>query len=182
MSTSNSDAAAVFTRLSKPLPGFNLTSTDLDPSKPIGIAQVGDTFGCSGQNLSPQLSWVGAPKGTQSFAVVCYDPDAPTGSGWWHWLLFNLPASTNALPTGTGSADGARLPAGAAQAITDYGVPGYGGPCPPPGHGPHRYYFRVHALGVPKLELPAGASAALVGFNINGNTLATAELLATYSR
>jgi hypothetical protein len=139
-------------------------------------------FGCSGENISPELHWVNPPKGTKSFAVTVYDPDAPTGSGWWHWVVWNIPAKAQSLPARAGDPASGLLPAGAMQGNTDFGSPGYGGPCPPAGDQPHRYYFRLHALRVDKLDLPPNATAAMVGFNVKANTIAVAELMATYSR
>ena len=176
------DLAAIFTATGKPLASFKLTSTDIAEGGKLAQAHVYNGFGCSGGNLSPALHWSGAPAGTRSFAILMYDPDAPTGSGFWHWLVYNLPATTTSLAAGAGEASGKALPAGAGQGRTDFGSAGYGGPCPPPGSGDHHYYFRVHALKIDKLELPPEATAALVGFNINGNTLATAQLVGLYGR
>jgi Raf kinase inhibitor-like YbhB/YbcL family protein len=176
------DAAAVFARLAKPVAGFELTSPDIADGQTIAQKHVFNGFGCSGQNVSPVLRWQGAPAGTKSFAVVVYDPDAPTGSGWWHWVIFNIPANFSSLAAGAGDPNRSGLPAGSTHAITDFGSPGYGGPCPPPGDKPHRYFFRVHALGVEKIDMQTTASPALVGFNINANTLATAQLVALYGR
>jgi len=161
---------------------FRLVSPDLVPGQQIAAAQVFNGFGCSGGNVSPALSWRNAPAGTKSFALMVHDPDAPTGSGWWHWVVWNLPASLQALPSRAGDPQAGLMSPGATQGNTDFGVPGYGGPCPPPGDKPHRYYFRLHALKVEKLDLPATATAAFVGFNVNANTLAVAELMATYGR
>ena len=180
-------AAAVVLSLvaSRPLAAqqvFQVTSPQLAPGAKLAEAQVYNGFGCSGGNVSPALNWSNPPAGTQSFAVMMYDPDAPTGSGWWHWVVWNIPADVRGLAAGAGDGKAPRLPAGAVQGNTDFGGPGYGGPCPPPGSKPHRYFIRVHALKVPKLDLPANATAAFVGFNVNASTLATAELLGTYSR
>jgi Raf kinase inhibitor-like YbhB/YbcL family protein len=160
---------------------FTLTSTDISAKKPIDDKHVFNSFGCSGGNVSPELSWKGAPKGTKSFALTAYDPDAPTGSGWWHWVVYNIPASTTSLPSGAGDAKSPKLPEGAVQGNTDFGTPGYGGPCPPPGK-PHRYIFTVFALDTDKLDIPQGATAAFVGFNLHGHTLAKASLTAKYGR
>jgi Raf kinase inhibitor-like YbhB/YbcL family protein len=176
------DLAAIFTSTGKPLAGFVLTSNTFAEGGRIADAQVYNSFGCTGGNQSPDLSWSGAPEGTKSFAILMYDPDAPTGSGFWHWLVYNIPAESTALAPGAGDTAGTALPAGTVQGRTDFGSLGYGGPCPPPGSGDHRYYFRVHALKVDKLELPEGATAALLGFNVNANTLATAQLVGIYSR
>jgi Raf kinase inhibitor-like YbhB/YbcL family protein len=160
---------------------FTLTSTDISAKKPIDDKHVFNSFGCSGGNVSPELSWKGAPSGTKSFALTAYDPDAPTGSGWWHWVVYNIPASTTSLPSGAGDAKSPKLPEGAVQGNTDFGTPGYGGPCPPPGK-PHRYIFTVFALDTDKLDIPQGATAAFVGFNLHGHTLAKASLTAKYGR
>ena len=162
--------------------GFVLTSPDLAPGARVGARHVANTFGCSGQNVSPALAWRGAPTGTKSYAVTVYDPDAPTGSGWWHWVVYNVPVTTTSLAAGAGDAPGSGLPAGAAQGTTDFGTKGYGGPCPPPGDRPHRYVFTVHALKVDKIDVPANATAALVGFNLNANRLASASFTARYGR
>jgi Raf kinase inhibitor-like YbhB/YbcL family protein len=161
---------------------FTLTSPQFAPGAKLGEAQVYNGFGCSGGNVSPELRWSGAPEGTKSFALLVHDPDAPTGSGWWHWVAWNIPATATSLPAKAGDPAAGLMPAGAVQGRTDFGVPGYGGPCPPPGSKPHRYYFRLHALKVDRLDLPADATAAFVGFNVNANTLGVAELLGTYSR
>lgn len=159
---------------------FTLSSTDLGGQ--ATDQQVYNGFGCTGKNLSPQLSWTNAPAGTKSFAVTMYDPDAPTGSGWWHWVVFDLPASTALLPTGAGTPGMPGIPEVAVQSRTDFGGQGYGGPCPPVGHGAHRYVVTVHALGVEKLGLDAQASPALVGYTLNANTLAKASLIFYHSR
>jgi Raf kinase inhibitor-like YbhB/YbcL family protein len=125
------------------------------------------------------LSWTPGPDGTLSYALTCYDPDAPTGSGWWHWVVFNIPANVTSLPKGF-AADDATIP-GLVQSRTDFGKPGYGGPCPPPGK-PHHYIFTVYALKVKSLDLDANASGAMVGFYIGMNKLAKAKITAIYSR
>lgn len=162
--------------------GFTLTSLDIVPNTKISLKHVFKGFGCEGGNLSPALSWTGAPEGTKSFAITAYDPDAPTGSGWWHWVVYNIPADITELKTGAGSAESPQLPPGAAQGKTDFGTVGYGGPCPPAGHGKHRYIFTVHALKTDKLDVPADATAALVGFMINANRLGKATLTGIYAR
>ncbi len=138
-------------------------------------------FGCAGGNLSPQLSWSGAPEGTKSFALTCFDPDAPTGSGFWHWVVVNIPPGVSSLEAGAGNPDG-NLPARALQVRTDFGTPGYGGPCPPEGDHPHRYLFTVHAVGLDELPVTADTAAAVVGFYLNFNTLAKAALMGLYKR
>jgi Raf kinase inhibitor-like YbhB/YbcL family protein len=137
-------------------------------------------FGCAGGNTSPALAWSGAPAGTRSFAVTCFDPDAPTGSGFWHWVVVNISADVTCLPAGAGSGQG--LPAGALQVRTDFGAPGYGGPCPPEGDHPHRYLFTLHAVGLDALPVTADTSAAVVGFQLNFNTLEKASLMGLYKR
>jgi len=138
-------------------------------------------FGCAGGNRSPHLKWSGAPAGTKGYAVTCFDPDAPTGSGFWHWLVVNIPASVTELPAGAGSAGG-KLPPGALQTRTDFGTPGYGGPCPPQGDHPHRYLFTVYAVNTETLPVKADSSAAVVGFNLHFATLAKAEIMGLYKR
>lgn len=158
---------------------FRLSSNDLKEGQRMPEAQVFNGMGYSGGNRSPHLAWDGAPAGTQSFVVTCYDPDAPTGSGWWHWVVINIPASVKELPGGAGS--GKNLPPGALQIRTDFGKPGYGGAAPPAGPD-HHYIFTVHALKVPKLDLDEQASPAMVGFMCNFNGLGKATLTATYSK
>jgi hypothetical protein len=160
---------------------FTLTSTDFTEGDTLANTQVFNEFGCKGGNVSPALAWSGAPAGTQSFALLMHDPDAPTGSGWWHWVVYNIPAATGSLPAGAGDAKKGLMPKGAVQGRTDYGSVGYGGPCPPPGK-PHHYNFRLYALKVPKLEVPEGASAALVAFNVRAQALGEAQLTGMYGR
>jgi Raf kinase inhibitor-like YbhB/YbcL family protein len=144
--------------------------------------EVFDGFGCSGQNVSPQLSWSGAPAGTKSFAVTMYDPDAPTGSGWWHWVVFDLPSNVTELKAGAGTPEKNLMSAAAVQSMTDFGKPGYGGPCPPEGHGYHQYIITVYALKTDKLGLDKNASPAMAGFYLNSNILAKASLVFYYKR
>jgi Raf kinase inhibitor-like YbhB/YbcL family protein len=163
--------------------GFKLSSADIKPNSTISNKHVFKGFGCEGENISPALSWSGAPKGAKSFALLVHDPDAPTGgAGWWHWVVYNIPVSESALAQGAGTADGATLPAGSAQNKTDFGAPGWGGPCPPQGHGKHRYQFTLHALKTDKLDIPDGATASLVGFMINANSVGKAKLTGVYGR
>jgi Raf kinase inhibitor-like YbhB/YbcL family protein len=163
-------------------PPFVLTSTDFRANGPISMEQVFGGFGCTGQNISPALAWSGAPAGTRSFALMVHDPDAPTGgAGWWHWLVLNIPAGTTGLPKDAGRADGTKLPAGAVQVNTDFGSPGWGGPCPPVGDRAHRYNFTLYALSVDKLDV-TGASASLAGYMVNGNTLARATRTGKFAR
>lgn len=160
---------------------FSLTSIDIAAGKHMKKAQEFNGFGCTGDDLSPQLSWSGAPAGTVAFAITAYDPDAPTGSGWWHWQVVNIPAEVTSLAAGAGKSDQTAIPKGSQQIENDYGVAGFGGACPPQGHGVHRYQFTVHALSK-KLELPANASGALTGYMINANSLASGTIEALYKR
>ncbi|MCX8226888.1 MAG: YbhB/YbcL family Raf kinase inhibitor-like protein [Sulfitobacter sp.] len=159
---------------------FQLTSPDISEGQQLDNQFVLSGFGCEGGNISPALEWSGVPEGTKSLVVTAYDPDAPTGSGWWHWVAFNIPANVSSLAQGAGSVGG-DMPEGAVQSLTDFGVPGFGGACPPAGEV-HRYQFKVHALGVEALGLDENASAALVGFMTGANTIATANLTAVYTR
>ena len=160
--------------------GFTLSSPDYAEGATLREAQVYAGFGCSGGNQSPALTWDNPPAGTQSFALTLYDPDAPTGSGWWHWVVFDIPADVRALPLDA-AGTGAR-PAGAVQSLTDFGAPGFGGACPPEGDKPHRYIFTLYALDVPKLGLDAGTMPAMVGFTLAGHTLGKAVLTTHYGR
>ncbi len=160
---------------------FTLSSTDISHGDFMKSEQEFQGFGCSGGNLSPQLSWTGAPKGTKAFAITAYDPDAPTGSGWWHWQIVNIPSNVSTLATGAGDSSKKLAPKGSLQISNDYGLAGFGGACPPEGHGAHRYQFTVHALST-KLELPENASGALAGYMINANSLASSTIEALYKR
>jgi Raf kinase inhibitor-like YbhB/YbcL family protein len=161
--------------------GFSLTSPDIAAGAKIADAQVFNSFGCSGGNTSPALSWSNPPSGTKSFALLVHDPDAPTGSGWWHWVVYNIPATATSLPSDAGDPKKSLMPGGVVQGRTDFGTAGYGGPCPPPGK-PHHYHFRLYALKVAKLDLPADATAAFVAFNVHANSLGEAHLLGLYGR
>jgi Raf kinase inhibitor-like YbhB/YbcL family protein len=145
----------------------------------IAPAQVYNSFGCTGGNVSPQLVWSGAPQGTKSFVLTVFDPDAPTGSGFWHWVVANIPAGTSGLANGASKTS--KMPAGSLETRTDFGAPGYGGPCPPPG-APHRYVFTLYALKVDKLDVTADSSGALVGFNTIANSIGKATFTAKYGR
>lgn len=162
--------------------GFTLTSPQLKPGGRFADEQVFSGFGCQGGNISPALLWKGAPAGTKSFAVTIYDPDAPTGSGWWHWVMFNIPATTTSLAKNAGNPEAGLAPAGSVQSRTDYGKPGYGGPCPPVGDKPHLYQFTVYALKTEKLPLDDQTSAAMVGYYLNQNLIKRTVLNAQYSR
>jgi Raf kinase inhibitor-like YbhB/YbcL family protein len=161
---------------------FDLTSPDpeVKNGRPMPKAQEYKGFGCNGDNLSPALEWKNPPAGTRSFAVTVFDPDAPTGSGFWHWVVYNIPATTTTLPAGAVVKE--PLPVGAKQGRNDFGERNFSGACPPSGDKPHHYIFTVHALKVDQITVPEDASAALVGFNIISNRIGLAKLTATYSR
>ncbi len=161
---------------------FELKSADIAENGMIAEKFVFKGFGCNGGNLSPALSWRDPPAGTKSFALMVHDPDATTGgAGFWHWIVYDIPASAAGLPEGVGK-DGKGLPQGAAQLATDFGEPGYGGPCPPEGAAPHHYQFTLYALKIDKLELPPHATASLAGFLISSNALGKARFGAAYGR
>ncbi|HTG00464.1 MAG TPA: YbhB/YbcL family Raf kinase inhibitor-like protein [Nitrospirota bacterium] len=148
----------------------------------LTVDQVYSGFGCTGKNISPALKWMNGPKAAKSYAVTVYDPDAPTGSGWWHWVIFNIPADVTELATDAGNAQKNLAPKGSVQSVTDYGKPGFGGACPPPGDKPHRYIFTVFALDIPKLDLDEKVNPALAGFMLNQHALAKASLISYYGR
>ncbi len=159
---------------------FGLVSDDLVDGARLDLPQVSGRLGAGGADRSPQLSWSGFPAETKSFVITVFDPDAPTTSGFWHWAVADLPVSTTVLPTDAGLEDGAGLPDGALQLANDAGFTGYVGAAPPPGHGPHRYYFGVHAVDVESLELPADASCAYLGFNLFSHSLGRAVIMGTW--
>jgi Raf kinase inhibitor-like YbhB/YbcL family protein len=163
---------------------MSVASAEIKEGATIANEQVFKGFGCTGENVSPSLSWSGAPSGTKSFALTIYDPDAPTGSGWWHWVVFNIPAATTSLPKGAGDVKKKLMPSGAIQSRTDFGTDGYGGPCPPTGGKPHHYQITVFAVDVDKLPdaKNEAASPALVGFDLRSHTLAKATLTGLYGR
>ncbi len=161
---------------------FKLMSPDIRPNGTIAMEQVFNGFGCSGQNISPALGWSGAPADTKTFALLVHDPDAPTGgAGWWHWLVVNIPAGATQLRKDAGKADGSNLPFGCVQIDTDFGGPGWGGPCPPVGDKPHRYNFTLYALKVDGLDV-GGASASLAGYMVNANAIGKAKLTGKFGR
>ena len=162
--------------------GFKLESPDVKPNSTMDKKFEANVFGCSGENKSPALKWSGAPKDTKSFVVTVYDPDAPTGSGFWHWFVYNIPADVTELPSNAGAQGGANLPKGAAMNRIDFGVAAWGGPCPPPGDKAHRYVFTVYALKKEKLEVPPDATAAVAGFMTHANKIASATFTAKYGR
>lgn len=148
------------------LPTFTLSSTDVADGETLAKPHVSGMLGAGGEDVSPQLAWSGFPAETRSFAVTCYDPDAPTVSGFWHWAVFNIPADVTELPTGAGDASGSGLPAGAITLGNDAGLKQYVGAAPPPGHHVHRYFFAVHAVGVETLDIDGDARPAILGFNL----------------
>ena len=160
--------------------GFTLKSDAINGQ--LASAQVLNGFGCRGSNVSPHLSWKNAPKGTKSFAVTMYDPDAPTGSGWWHWVVFDIASDVTFLAENSGDVNLNKMPKNTLQSRNDFGQMGYGGACPPVGHGVHKYIFTVYALDTPTLSLDVNASPALVGFMLHSHTLAKASLIAYYGR
>ena len=164
------------------VPSFTVTSTDIHDGATLPPDQMSGLFGAGGKDMSPQLSWSGFPATTKSFAVTVYDPDAPTGSGFWHWAVANIPASVTSLPADAGSEDGSKLPPGAVAIANDARLKRFLGAAPPKGHGKHRYYFVVHALDVPTLEIPKEASAAFLGFNVIQHSVGRAILVAFAER
>lgn len=174
---------ALVLSLAWPAQAFELASPDFDAGEAMPKTHAFDGFGCTGDNVSPALTWRNAPEGTESFALMVHDPDAPTGgAGFWHWVVINIPEDTTALPRGAGSAGELPLDAPARQIRNDYGFNGWGGPCPPEGHSAHRYRFTLYALPKAKLGVPADATASLAGFMINTNAIASTTLQGTYER
>ncbi|MFV8346881.1 YbhB/YbcL family Raf kinase inhibitor-like protein [Flavobacterium sp. ZB4P13] len=159
---------------------FTLSSKDLG-GQATKTEEFGG-FGCTGKNQSPQLSWANAPEGTKSFAITMYDPDAPTVSGWWHWVVFDIPSNSNELVTNAGNVTVNLAPKGAIQSVTNYGVAGYGGPCPPENHGLHQYIITVYALKTDKLGLDSNTNPATVGYYLWMNTIAKASIVTYYQR
>lgn len=163
------------------MPGtMSLSSDDISHGHFMSKLHEADVFGGEGHNISPQLSWKGAPPGTQAYAVFAYDPDAPTGSGFWHWQLVNIPVEVTSLVTGAGSSDSTAIPRGSQQMKNDYGSIGFGGACPPNGRT-HRYQFTVYALSQ-KLDIPENASSAVVGFMVNMHSLGSATIESLYKK
>jgi Raf kinase inhibitor-like YbhB/YbcL family protein len=161
------------------VPTIELSSADIADGEMLSSAQVANIMGYDGSNFSPQLSWSGFPEGTKSFAITVHDPDAPTGSGFWHWLAVNIPVGVTSLPTGAGSADSTTLPSGVLQIRNDAGTWGYVGSAPPPGE-PHRYVHTVHAVDVDHLDVDADSSAAVVGFNLRFHAIARGQIVPVF--
>jgi len=161
---------------------FEVSSIDVKEDEELPAPQLSGIFGAGGEDCSPQLSWSGFPSETKSFVVTCYDPDAPTASGFWHWAVVDVPAVVTSLSTGVGDDSGSGLPEPAFQLRNDAGLARYLGAAPPPGHGRHRYFFVVHAVDVESLGLPRDASNAFLGFNLFGRTLARATMVCWYAR
>lgn len=161
---------------------FKLTSSDFRQGGKLKESQVYNTFGCQGGNQSPALSWSNVPKNTQSLVLTAYDPNAPTGSGWWHWIVYDMPADTRSLATNAGTVNSTTLPAGAKQGRNDAGTYDFGGACPPKGDKPHRYIFTLYALDIPHLDVPPDASAAHIGFAIHNHIIAKTTTYAKYGR
>lgn len=162
------------------VPSFTLRSNDVSEGETLPTPHLSGILGAGGEDLSPHLAWSDFPAETRSFAVTCFDPDAPTASGFWHWAVCNIPVTTTELPSGAGDASGSGLPAGAVTLKTDGGVKQYLGAAPPPGHGPHRYIFAVHALSAEKLDVDENGTPAFLGFNMFGTTLARATITPIY--
>jgi len=168
-----------FARLPE-VPGFTLTSTSVKDGEPLPAPQLSGMFGVpGGQDASPQLEWSGAPAATRSYAVTVYDADAPTGSGFWHWAVANIPAGITSLPEGAGDDTGSQLPPPAYQLPNDARAARYIGGTPPAGHGPHRYFITVHALDIEDIGVGADATPAFLGFTMAGHILGRATVIAT---
>ncbi len=165
-----------------PVAPFTVTSSDVADGQTLPVAQVSGLMGAGGQDLSPHLAWSGFPAETRSFAVTCYDPDAPTASGFWHWAVADIPVDVTELPTGAGSPESEGLPKSAVTVRNDAGMARYVGAAPPPGHGPHRYVFAVHAVDVESLGVGPDASPAFLGFNLFTHTLGRALIVPVYEQ
>lgn len=160
---------------------MEVSSPDLQEGHFLSKSFEFNGFGCNGANKSPALNWNDLPAGTKSIAITLYDPDAPTGSGWWHWLVADIPSSEKGIMQGAGSSGG-KLPQGSRSFINDFGSRDFGGACPPIGHGMHRYQFTVWALPVEKLQVPDNANAAVIGYTLHASALTKKTLTATYAR
>ena len=173
-------ALAASASLSLAAEPFRLTSPDIAEGGTISAEQVLNAAGCTGANLSPALAWSGAPAGTKSFAVTMFDPDAQIGRGWWHWIIYDIPGTATGLPKGAGNPAHGLAPPGSIQTETDFGTPGYGGPCPPKGDDDHRFVFKVYALDTAKL--PVSPRSVAIPLHLHFHSLAQATLIGLYSR
>lgn len=173
-------AAAVYATPSFAQTPFTLSSKDLKANQDVPAKHLFNSFGCTGGNVSPELSWQGAPSNTKSFVVTMHDPDAPTGSGWWHWVAYNIPASATQLKSNAEQQNA--LPPQAIQAANDFGLPHYSGPCPPKGDGTHHYVVTVHAMDIEKLDIPVNATPAYVGFMTHTHRIAQASFKVNVTR
>lgn len=161
---------------------FTIESKNIKSGEEIPNHHVFNNFGCSGENISPELHWSNPPADTKSFALTVYDPDAPTGSGWWHWVLVNIPASYRSLPANFGQENAEKVKDDVIQIRNDFGAYKYGGPCPPKGDKPHHYIFTIYALKTDKLDLPKDSGSAMAGFMIKQNAIGQAKIEGVYSR
>jgi len=159
---------------------FTVTSDDVADGETLKLPQVSGIMNAGGEDVSPQLAWSGFPEGTRSFAVTCFDPDAPTASGFWHWAVADLPVDTVSLPADAGNPDAGLLPTGAVTLRGDSGMARYVGAAPPDGHGPHRYFFVVHAVDVDSVGVPPDATPAFLGINLFSHTLGRAAVVPVY--
>jgi Raf kinase inhibitor-like YbhB/YbcL family protein len=162
-----------------PSPRLVVSSPDFTNGGALHRAQVNSR--CGGRDVSPALDWRNAPLGTRSYVLLMHDPDAPKAEGFWHWIVYDIPASVTSLPAGAGDVRKKLMPAGAVQARSDFGTPGYGGPCPPPGN-PHRYFIRLYAMPVAKLNVPPGATSTIIAAYADATALGRAQIMATYGR
>lgn len=164
------------------VPSLTVTSTDIADGQRLRTHHVSGVLGAGGADTSPHLAWSGSPEGTRGFAVTCYDPDAPTAAGFWHWAVYDIPADVTELPTGAGDPGGEKLPVGAKTLTNDASLRQYVGAAPPAGHGDHRYFFVVHAIDVESLDLPENATPSFLGFNLFFHTLARGGITPLYSQ
>lgn len=162
------------------VPDFEVTSNDVADGATLSQLQVADSMGYSGGNQSPQLSWSGFPDETKSFAITIHDPDAPTGSGFWHWVVVNIPLNVHEVNTNAGTEGSSDLPDGVLQIRNDVGIHGFLGAAPPAGDTPHRYVTTVHAVDVERLDVDEQVAPAIVGFNLRFHTLARAQIVPTF--
>ena len=153
---------------------FMAFSPTLKNNEALPMEQVYKGFGCNGGNKAPELNWINAPANTKSFAIICHDPDAPRPNGWYHWLMVNIPSNVSSYK-GT-------VPTGAVETVTDFNTTGYGGACPPVGHGIHRYNFTIYALDVEKLEVSSSTLPLEVEKAVKAHTLAQTTITGLFER